>query len=159
MKTIVKPVSPEAIAEAARIIKEGGLVGMPTETVYGLGADALNEEAVLSIFAAKERPADNPLIVHVSSLEEIAPLVRGIPEGARLLMEAFWPGPMTLSLPKSERISSAVPWASACRQATRRARSSAHPARPSPRPAPTAAANRAPPPRSTCLRTWTGASR
>ena len=108
MKTIVKPVSPEAIAEAARIINEGGLVGMPTETVYGLGADALNEEAVLSIFAAKERPADNPLIVHVSSLEEIPPLVREIPENAKRLMEAFWPGPMTLILPKSERISSAV---------------------------------------------------
>ena len=108
MKTIVKPVSPEAIAEAAKIIREGGLVGMPTETVYGLGADALNEAAVLSIFAAKERPADNPLIVHVASLEEIAPLVREIPEGAKLLMEAFWPGPMTLILPKSERISDAV---------------------------------------------------
>lgn len=108
MNTIIKPVSPETIAEAARIIREGGLVGMPTETVYGLGADALNEEAVLSIFAAKNRPADNPLIVHVSSIEEVAPLVREIPESAQLLMEAFWPGPMTLILPKADCISNAV---------------------------------------------------
>ena len=108
MKTIVKPVNEEAIAEAAAIIRAGGLVGMPTETVYGLGADALNEEAVLRIFEAKGRPADNPLIVHVASLEEVAPLVREIPESAKLLMEAFWPGPMTLILPKAECISSAV---------------------------------------------------
>ncbi len=108
MNTIVKPVTPESIAEAAKIIREGGLVGMPTETVYGLGADALNEQAVLSIFAAKNRPADNPLIVHVSSLEEIAPLVREIPESAKMLMEAFWPGPMTLILPKADCISHAV---------------------------------------------------
>ncbi len=108
MKTIVKPVSHEAIAQAAQIIRAGGLVGMPTETVYGLGADALNPQAVLRIFAAKERPADNPLIVHVSSLEEIPPLVREIPEAAKLLMEAFWPGPMTLILPKADCISSAV---------------------------------------------------
>ena len=108
MKTIVKPVNEESIAEAAKIIREGGLVGMPTETVYGLGADALNEDAVLSIFAAKNRPADNPLSVHVSSLEEIPPLVREIPESAKMLMEAFWPGPMTLILPKSDCISSAV---------------------------------------------------
>ena len=108
MKTIVKPVNEASIAEAAKIIREGGLVGMPTETVYGLGADALNEEAVLRIFEAKGRPADNPLIVHVSSLDEIPPLVREIPENARLLMEAFWPGPMTLILPKSDCISNAV---------------------------------------------------
>lgn len=108
MKTIVKPVNEASIAEAAKIIRAGGLVGMPTETVYGLGADALNEAAVLSIFAAKNRPADNPLIVHVSSLEEIPPLVREIPESAKMLMEAFWPGPMTLILPKSDCISNAV---------------------------------------------------
>ncbi len=108
MKTIVKPVSEASIAEAAAILRAGGLVGMPTETVYGLGADALNEAAALSIFAAKERPADNPLIVHVASLAEIPPLVREIPEAAKLLMEAFWPGPMTLILPKADCISSAV---------------------------------------------------
>ena len=108
MKTIVKLVNETSIAEAAKIIREGGVIGMPTETVYGLGADALNEQAVLSIFEAKNRPADNPLIVHVASLEEIATLVREIPESAKLLMEAFWPGPMTLILPKAACIPNAV---------------------------------------------------
>ena len=108
MKTQVKPVSLEAIAEAAQLIRSGELVGMPTETVYGLGANALDETAVKKIFEAKGRPGDNPLIVHVSSLSEIPPLVREIPENAKKLMEAFWPGPLTLILPKSDRIPSAV---------------------------------------------------
>ena len=108
MKTLVKPVSPEAIEEAAQLIRAGELVGMPTETVYGLGANALDEKAVMKIFEAKGRPADNPLIVHVSSLAEIPPLVSAIPESAKRLMEAFWPGPMTLVLPKSDKIPSAV---------------------------------------------------
>lgn len=108
MMTQVKPVSPEAIREAAELIRKGELVGMPTETVYGLGANALDEEAVKKIFAAKGRPGDNPLIVHVSCLAEIQPLVREIPDSAKRLMEAFWPGPMTLILPKSDLIPSAV---------------------------------------------------
>ena len=108
MMTQVKSVSPESIEEAAQLIRDGELVGMPTETVYGLGANALDETAVRKIFVAKGRPADNPLIVHVSCLDEIAPLVRGVPESARRLMEAFWPGPMTLILPKSDAIPSVV---------------------------------------------------
>lgn len=108
MMTQIKHVSPESLEEAGRLIREGELVGMPTETVYGLGANALDETAVRKIFAAKGRPADNPLIVHVSCLQEIPPLVKGIPEGARRLMEAFWPGPMTLILPKSDAIPSVV---------------------------------------------------
>ena len=108
MITQVKSVSPESIKEAAQLIRKGELVGMPTETVYGLGANALDEEAVKKIFEAKGRPGDNPLIVHVSSLEEIPPLVREIPDAAKRLMEAFWPGPMTLILPKSEKIPSCV---------------------------------------------------
>lgn len=108
MMTQIKPVSPESLEEAGRLIREGELVGMPTETVYGLGANALDETAVRKIFAAKGRPADNPLIVHVSCLAEIAPLVREIPESAKRLMEAFWPGPMTLILPKSDAIPSVV---------------------------------------------------
>jgi len=108
MITQVKPVSPAAIKEAAQLIRKGELVGMPTETVYGLGANALDEEAVKKIFEAKGRPGDNPLIVHVSCLDEIPPLVREIPESAKRLMEAFWPGPMTLILPKSEKIPSCV---------------------------------------------------
>ncbi len=108
MQTQVKPVSPEATRQAAQLIRSGELVGMPTETVYGLGANALDETAVMKIFAAKGRPADNPLIVHVSCVEEIAPLVREIPLAARKLMDAYWPGPMTLILPKADCIPSAV---------------------------------------------------
>ena len=108
MKTKVLPVGEGAIAQAAKIIREGGLVGMPTETVYGLGANALDETAVMKIFEAKGRPADNPLIVHVSCVEEVAPLVRAIPEAAKKLMQAYWPGPMTLVLPKADCIPAAV---------------------------------------------------
>lgn len=108
MHTQVKPVTEESLAEAAEIIRGGGLVGMPTETVYGLGANALDEQAVRAIFAAKGRPADNPLIVHVSCAQEIPPLVRAIPPAARKLMDAFWPGPMTLILPKADCIPAVV---------------------------------------------------
>lgn len=108
MKTHVKPVCEASIREAAALIRAGELVGMPTETVYGLGADALNPNAVPRIFEAKGRPADNPLIVHVAGIDEVPPLTRGIPEAARKLMRAYWPGPMTLILPKSDAIPDAV---------------------------------------------------
>lgn len=108
MKTQVLSVCGESIAQAAELIRSGELVGMPTETVYGLGANALDEQAVMKIFEAKGRPADNPLIVHVASMEEVAPLVREIPQAARKLMEAYWPGPMTLILPKAACIPTAV---------------------------------------------------
>ena len=108
MKTLVKPVCKEAVQQAAELIRAGELVGMPTETVYGLGADALNPDAVMKIFAAKGRPADNPLIVHISDMDQVQPLVREIPDAARRLMEAFWPGPMTLILPKAACIPEAV---------------------------------------------------
>ena len=89
----------EALDQAARVLREGGLVGIPTETVYGLGADALNEDAVRSIFAAKGRPADNPLIVHVPTVEDAEPLCHITP-AARALMERFCPGPLTVILPR-----------------------------------------------------------
>ena len=89
---------------AAEIIKNGGLVAMPTETVYGLAADALNGKAVADIFKAKGRPMDNPLIVHISELSQIKCLVREFPEKAMILAEKFWPGPLTIILPKSELI-------------------------------------------------------
>ena len=92
---------PEALREAARLLASGGLVAFPTETVYGLGADALNPRAVEGIFAAKGRPADNPLIVHVATAEEAFALAREVPEVARRLAAAFWPGPLTLVLPKA----------------------------------------------------------
>ena len=108
MKTQVLPVNEESIALGGKILREGGLVGMPTETVYGLGANALDPAAVRSIFEAKGRPGDNPLIVHVASIAEIPPLVREIPAAARKLMDAFWPGPMTLILPKADCIPTEV---------------------------------------------------
>lgn len=92
------------IEQAAKILKDGGLVALPTETVYGLGANALDEDAVKSIFHAKGRPQDNPLIVHISDFEEIYNLVAEIPESAKLLAEKYWPGPMTLILKKSDKI-------------------------------------------------------
>ena len=92
----------EGISEAAEILKEGGLVAFPTETVYGLGGNGLDKEAAKKIYAAKGRPSDNPLILHVSSIEEVYPLVKALPEKAKKLMEAFWPGPLTLVLPKSD---------------------------------------------------------
>lgn len=94
----------EELAEAARIIQAGGLVAFPTETVYGLGANALNEDAAKKIYAAKGRPSDNPLIAHISCVGELEPLVSRIPEAGRKLAEAFWPGPLTMVFPKSERV-------------------------------------------------------
>lgn len=95
---------PGDIETAGSILKNGGLVVIPTETVYGLAADALNAEAVAEIYKAKGRPGDNPLIVHISSLDQLPPLVAEIPESALRLAEAFWPGPLTMILPKSDRI-------------------------------------------------------
>lgn len=92
------------LTDAAKIIKSGGLVVMPTETVYGLAADALNASAIKKIFAVKGRPADNPLIVHISCMDELAPLVSEIPQQAKILADKFWPGPLTMILPKSNKV-------------------------------------------------------
>ncbi|MCL4783124.1 MAG: threonylcarbamoyl-AMP synthase [Bryobacterales bacterium] len=94
----------DVIAEAARILREGGLVAFPTETVYGLGANALDENAVDRIYRAKNRPAASPLIVHVASVEHASQLAAEWPPHADALASAFWPGPLTLVLPKSEVI-------------------------------------------------------
>ena len=91
------------IKEAGSIIKDGGIVAFPTETVYGLGADALNSEAVKKIFIAKGRPQDNPLIVHVSS-KDLSNLVKDVPKVAQDLMNKFWPGPLTIILDKKDII-------------------------------------------------------
>jgi len=88
------------VHEAAALIRRGELVAFPTETVYGLGADAFNPEAVRKIFEAKGRPLDNPLIVHIAHLDQLARLVRDVPEAARRFMERFFPGPLTLVLPR-----------------------------------------------------------
>ena len=94
--------SKKDIEEAAQILKAGGLVAFPTETVYGLGGNGLDKEAARKIYAAKGRPTDNPLILHVSKMEEVYPLVESVPEKAKRLMESFWPGPLTLILQKSK---------------------------------------------------------
>lgn len=91
----------EQLIEPAKILREGGLVAFPTETVYGLGANALNEEAAKKIYEAKGRPSDNPLIAHIADFDDLLPLVAEVPETGRKLMEAFWPGPLTLIFPKS----------------------------------------------------------
>lgn len=92
------------IQKAASYLRDGELVAIPTETVYGLAANALNEEAVLKIYEAKNRPRFNPLILHVAGLKEASSFVQHIPEEAKKLAKAFWPGPLTLLLPKSERV-------------------------------------------------------
>lgn len=92
------------IKETGAIIKKGGLVAFPTETVYGLGANGLNGEAVKKIFLAKGRPSDNPLILHIADYSEIFGLASLVPLKAQLLMEKFWPGPLTMVLPKRDYI-------------------------------------------------------
>lgn len=100
MKTLYLPASaPDTCDAAAKIIREGGLVAIPTETVYGLGADGLNEEAVAKIFEAKGRPQDNPLILHVTGAEQIDLFCHHVPKAAYDLAERFWPGPLTMVLP------------------------------------------------------------
>lgn len=94
----------EGLLEAAAIIRSGGLVAFPTETVYGLGADALNPEASRRIYEAKGRPSDNPLIVHIARLSDLEAITAGIPPRARLLAERFWPGPLTMIFNKNGRV-------------------------------------------------------
>jgi L-threonylcarbamoyladenylate synthase len=106
------PSAQDAIARAASILRAGGLVALPTETVYGLGANALDAAAVARIFAAKKRPSWDPIIVHIAGPVEhnsmLSTLVTEIPDSARKLMAAFWPGPLTLLLPRSAAIPDAV---------------------------------------------------
>ena len=89
---------------AGKILREGGLVAIPTETVYGLGANALDKHAVRRIFEAKSRPQDNPLIVHIADFFQLASLVREIPDSAKLLAQHFWPGPLTMIMKKADCI-------------------------------------------------------
>lgn len=94
----------ETLREAGEIIKRGGLVAFPTETVYGLGGDALNPESSKKIYAAKGRPSDNPLIIHIADMEHLDRITRDVPEDAYKLAEHFWPGPLTMILPKSDAV-------------------------------------------------------
>ncbi|MDE6470496.1 MAG: threonylcarbamoyl-AMP synthase [Eubacterium sp.] len=108
MQTKILSTSEYDIALAGEIIAKGGLVAFPTETVYGLGANALDDDAVKSIYVAKGRPSDNPLIVHVSDKADIAPLVKEITPKAQALIDEFFPAPLTIILPKSKKIGNAV---------------------------------------------------
>ena len=106
IETKIYAPTPEHIAYAGKLLAEGDVVGIPTETVYGLAADAWNNEAVRRIFAVKGRPQDNPLIVHISAIEQMEPLVKEIPLLARTLAEKFWPGPLTIILEKNAHFNS-----------------------------------------------------
>lgn len=103
MDTLCLPVDEQSLKQASDLLRQGKLVAFPTETVYGLGADALNEAAVRSIFDAKERPADNPLIVHIHAVEQLEGLCHITPT-AQKLAQAFWPGPLTMLLMKTSRV-------------------------------------------------------
>ena len=94
----------EAIQKAGKILREGGLVAFPTETVYGLGGNALDPKASMKIYAVKGRPSDNPLIVHIADIKDLAKITTEIPEGARILAEKYWPGPLTMILPKADSV-------------------------------------------------------
>lgn len=98
------PQEEEGLRRAGEIVRGGGLVAFPTETVYGLGGDALNPLSSRKIYAAKGRPSDNPLIVHISRFEDIRRIVSRLPEAAVRIAEAFWPGPLTMILPKAESV-------------------------------------------------------
>ena len=99
-----KSIDEEVLQQAGLVIKKGGLVAFPTETVYGLGGDALNKESSRKIYEAKGRPSDNPLIIHICNMEDLKPIVEEIPEDVYRLAEAFWPGPLTIIMRKSELV-------------------------------------------------------
>ncbi len=103
-RTILSASDPRAIRLAGRIIKTGGLVAFPTETVYGLGCDAMNADAAAKVFEAKQRPQFDPLIVHIADQKQLETVILSIPPLAQRLMDAFWPGPLTLILPKQDAV-------------------------------------------------------
>lgn len=104
MKLDYEKIDPQVMKEAGDIIRAGGLVAFPTETVYGLGGDALNPESSKKIYAAKGRPSDNPLIVHIENRADLYKIAAQVPEKAEKMMDAFWPGPLTMIFKKSDRV-------------------------------------------------------
>ncbi|MBE5935836.1 MAG: threonylcarbamoyl-AMP synthase [Lachnospiraceae bacterium] len=109
METIIRQVredsiNKEVISEASKVLQEGGIVAIPTETVYGLAGDALSSEVSHKIYEAKGRPSDNPLIVHISSVDDLYKLAKKVPEEALKLADKYWPGPLTMVLEKSELV-------------------------------------------------------
>ena len=105
---IIKDITPETLDKAGEIIRNGGVVAFPTETVYGLGASAYDEKAIAKIYEAKGRPSDNPLIVHIADVSEVSKVAREVPENAKKLFDAFAPGPFTLILKKNPEIADRV---------------------------------------------------
>lgn len=114
METIIKKITNDLendkliISEAGRIIREGGLVAFPTETVYGLGGDSFSPDAAAKIYAAKGRPSDNPLIVHIAKVEDLKALSDEVPQAAYMLADKFWPGPLTIIVKKNDRVPMSV---------------------------------------------------
>ena len=104
MDVSAEPINMEYISEASEILRKGGLVAFPTETVYGLGGDAKDKEASRKIYAAKGRPSDNPLIVHIARFSQLQEISKDLPENAKKLADAFWPGPLTMVVNKNEVI-------------------------------------------------------
>ena len=108
METLLEKATKASIAKAAELLKQGEIVAIPTETVYGIAASAFDGNAVKKIFEAKGRPQDNPLIVHIDRLEMLDGLVSRVPEGAKKLAEAFWPGPLTIIMPRGDKVADEV---------------------------------------------------
>ena len=108
METLLEKANEASIAKAAELLKQGEIVAIPTETVYGIAASAFDGNAVKKIFEAKGRPQDNPLIVHIDRMEMLDGLVSRVPEGARKLAEAFWPGPLTIIMPRGDKVADEV---------------------------------------------------
>ena len=108
MKTILTQADEASVNKAADLLRAGEIVAIPTETVYGIAASAYDGAAVKKIFEAKGRPQDNPLIVHIDRMEMLEGLVASVPEGARALAEAFWPGPLTIIMPRGPKVADEV---------------------------------------------------
>ncbi len=107
-QTQILTIGYDTIIQAAELLKKGEVVAIPTETVYGLAANALSDRAIKKIFTAKGRPSDNPLIVHIYSIDQVSLLAKNVSEKAKILMEKFWPGPLTLVMDKKKQVSSVV---------------------------------------------------
>ena len=104
IETLLCPADQAGVARAAALLRQGEIIALPTETVYGIAADARNGSAVKKIFAAKGRPQDNPLIVHIDDVKMLPGLVSEYPERAQLLAAAFWPGPLTIIMPRGDEV-------------------------------------------------------
>ena len=108
METLLEQANEASVAKAAQLLRQGEIVAIPTETVYGIAASAFDGAAVKKIFAAKGRPQDNPLIVHIDRMKMLEGLVGQVPESAKKLAEAFWPGPLTIIMPRGEKVADEV---------------------------------------------------